>query len=339
MTENISVLEPSLSGFMMEPETTVQSEKIWNEEISSEPYARCIAASQRVRWDIEKDVIRGRSFDSRHKFLPDALSKVQELECLTPDSRRYLSQIQGRTYANMFHMAERFVNAKVLEISRDYWFGNQTVLEALVGFSQEELKHQRMFRRLEELAGEHMFPGYTFLPNPDEVATVVLGKSTWAVLALTHHLELVSQLHYRHSIGRDENVSPLYKDVFQYHWLEESQHAIMDELEWGRLDKQMSREEKDRAVDEFIELVNAVDGILQVQAEADGEYFARTCGHPLRGEQLHTVKKGILKAYRWQHILSGAQHPKVVKVLTGFITERQRERIRDAMAEVSHGIL
>ncbi|MDH4085149.1 MAG: hypothetical protein OEV99_17090 [Nitrospira sp.] len=335
----ISVLESSPSAFMINPEATFRSEEIQNEGISSEPYARCIAASQRVRWDIEKDVIRGRSFDSQHKFLPDALSKVQELEFLTPDSRRYLSQIQGRTYANMFHMAERFVNAKVLEISRDYWLGNQTALEALVGFSQEELKHQRMFRRLEELAGEHMSPGYSFLPNPDEVATIVLSKSTWAVLALTHHLELVSQLHYRQSIGRDENVSPLYKDVFQYHWLEESQHAIMDELEWGRLDKQMSWEAKDRAVDEFIELVNAVDGILQVQAEADGEYFARTCGHPLRGGQPQALKKGILKAYRWQHILSGAQHPKVIKVLTSFVTERQSERIQEAMAHVSHGSL
>jgi len=333
----ISVLESPLSAFMIRPEATFRSKEIWSEEISSEPYARCIAASQRVRWDIEKDVIRGRSLDSQHKFLPDALSKVQELDFLNSDSRRYLSQIQGRTYANMFHMAERFVNAKVLEISRDYWLGNQTALEALVGFSQEELKHQRMFRRLEELAGAHMAPGYSFLPNPNEVATVVLSKSTWAVLALTHHLELVSQLHYRQSIGRDENVSPLYKDIFQYHWLEESQHAIMDELEWGRLDKQMTWEERDRAVDQFIELVHAVDEILQGQAEADGEYFSRTCGHPLGKEQHQALKQGILKAYRWQHILSGAQHPKVIKVLTSFITERQSRRIQEAMADVSHG--
>src|SRR5215475_3702663 len=42
----------------------------------SERFARCIANSKRVRWDIETDVIRGRSFDISHKFLPDGLSQV-----------------------------------------------------------------------------------------------------------------------------------------------------------------------------------------------------------------------------------------------------------------------
>src|ERR1700739_1749595 len=47
-----------------------------NEQHNSERYARCIAASKRIRWDIDRDVIRGRSFDFTRKFLPDVLSKV-----------------------------------------------------------------------------------------------------------------------------------------------------------------------------------------------------------------------------------------------------------------------
>ena len=39
-------------------------------------YERSIETSKRVRWDIEKDVIRGRCFDTTHKFLPDGLSHV-----------------------------------------------------------------------------------------------------------------------------------------------------------------------------------------------------------------------------------------------------------------------
>ena len=35
----------------------------------TERFARCVAISKRVRWDIEKGVIRGRSFDAAHKFL------------------------------------------------------------------------------------------------------------------------------------------------------------------------------------------------------------------------------------------------------------------------------
>jgi hypothetical protein len=38
--------------------------------IPSERFAKCIASSKRVRWDIETDVIRGRRFDGASKFLP-----------------------------------------------------------------------------------------------------------------------------------------------------------------------------------------------------------------------------------------------------------------------------
>ncbi len=40
--------------------------------MSNNRYARCIETSKRVRWDIDKDVIRGRNFDTAHKFLPGA---------------------------------------------------------------------------------------------------------------------------------------------------------------------------------------------------------------------------------------------------------------------------
>ena len=327
-------LETPQSTFISEDRETFSQKDIQKPDMTSEPYARCIAASQRVRWDIDNDVIRGRRFDIQQKFLPDGLSKVQELDFLTTDEQRYLSQIQGRTYANVFHMAERFVNAKVLEISCDHSLGNQTALEALVRFSDEELKHQEMFRRLERLAGAQMAPGYTFLPDPNEVAKVVLSKSTWAVLALTLHIELVTQVHYRQSIDLDPHVSPLFKDTFRYHWLEESQHAILDELEWKRADKNLSVEVRDRAVDEFIELVGAVDGVLHIQAKADAEYFVRTCGRQLLEDQPHVVEQGVLKAYRWQHIISGAQQPHFIKVLSSLITENQGAKIQEALANI-----
>ena len=81
--------------------------------------------------------------------------------------------------------------------------------------------------------------GYTFLPQPNDVASVVLGKSTWAVLALTCHIELFTQAHYRESIEPDAELSALCKDVFLFHWQEESQHAILDELEWRREDAKL----------------------------------------------------------------------------------------------------
>ena len=40
-------------------------------------YARCIENSKRIRWDIDRDVIRGRGFEAGDKFLPDGLSLVE----------------------------------------------------------------------------------------------------------------------------------------------------------------------------------------------------------------------------------------------------------------------
>ena len=76
--------------------------------IDVDRYAKCIEVSKRVRWDIDKDVIRGRQFDFSQKFLPDGISKVDQLDFLNEDEKKLLSQIQGRTYANMFGFVERF---------------------------------------------------------------------------------------------------------------------------------------------------------------------------------------------------------------------------------------
>src|SRR5215475_7333269 len=132
------------------------------EQEHTDRYARSIAASKRVRWSIEEDVIRNRTFDTRQKFLPDGLSKVKDFGFLSDNEQRYLSQIQGRTYANVFGLVERYINAKVLELSREHWLEDQTALEALVRFSDEELKHQELFRRIEKLIADTMPAGYRF---------------------------------------------------------------------------------------------------------------------------------------------------------------------------------
>lgn len=294
-------------------------------------YARCIEASKRARWAIEEDVIRGRSFGSSEKYLPDGLSLAPLFTTLSDEEKRFVSRIQGRTYANVFGLVERFINAKVLEVSRDHWLGDQVALEALIRFSDEELKHQALFRRIDAMIADAMPSGYRFDVDPDAVAGVVLGKSTWAVLALTLDIELFTQLHYRQSIEPDEALSPLFRDVFLYHWKEESQHAILDELEWVRCDAGMTTEERDRAVDQFIELVAAVDGILQAQAGNDARYFVERCGRAVPASEAATIEAGFLEAYRWQYIHSGAQHERFGKVLSSLITEDQGRRIQAAL--------
>ena len=303
---------------------------------TSSRYAKVIEVSKRIRWDIDRDVLRARKFDYSKKFLPDGLSKIRQLDFLSVDERRLMSQIQGRTYANIFGLVERYIGAKMLELSRDYWLGDQVALEALVRFTDEELKHQELFRRIEHMMAEGMPAGYTFLPQPNDVANAVLGKSTWAVLGLTCHIELFTQAHYRQSIEPDGELSELWKDVFLFHWKEESQHAIMDELEWRREDAKLTPAQRDQAVTDLIELVAAVDGILQLQAAADTDYFLRVCDRALSSTQVAKLRDTILGAYRWQYITSGVQDERFGKILGGMITEAQMEHIGAALAPIIH---
>jgi hypothetical protein len=301
---------------------------------TTQRYARAIEASKRIRWDIDRDVIRGRMFDFNKKFMPDGLSKIAELTFLQPIEARFLSQVQGRTYANMFALVERYIGAKTLEISKDYWLGDQVALEGLVRLTDEELKHQELFRRLDVMAGAGMPAGYAFLPPANEVAGAVLSKGNWAVMALTTDIELFSQAHYRSSIEPQSDLSDLWKDVFLFHWKEESQHAIMDEIEWRREHAKLNAAERDQGVTELIELVGAVDGICQMQAKADAEYFLRCAGRKFSTAEETAIGDVILKAYRWQYIVTGAQEPRFAEALKSMTTPAQMERIGSALGPI-----
>jgi len=300
-------------------------------------YARCIKASKKVRWDIDADVIRGRDFDFTQTFLPAGLSRVDELGFLGATERRLLSQVQGRTYAYIFGLVERFIGAKVLELSGQHWLGDQVALEALVRFSDEELKHQELFRRIEDMLGARMPPGYRKMADPNEVARAVLAASTWSVLALTCHIELFTQQHYQQSIEPQDDLSPLWKDVFRFHWMEEVQHAMLDELEWQREHARLTMRQKEQAVDDLIGLVGAVDGILQAQSAADAEYFVAIAGRRFTGEEEAGIRALLLRAYRWQYIVSGVQHPHFGRLLAGMTTQAQMNRIQAALAPIFSG--
>jgi hypothetical protein len=176
--------------------------------------------------------------------------------------------------------------------------------------------------------------GYRQVADANDVARAVLGASTWSVLALTCHIELFVQAHYQESIAPREEVCPLFKDVFKYHWKDESQHVVLDELEWRDEHAKLSSLERDKAVNDLIGLVGAVDGILQEQAAADAEYFQRQIQRSFSADEVTQIKATVLGAYRWQYIISGVQHPHFGRLLTSMTTQEQMSRIQTALAPI-----
>jgi pimeloyl-ACP methyl ester carboxylesterase len=295
-------------------------------------YSKCLHNAQKVTWDIDADVIRFRQLDTGSKFLPDSLSLVTQLAFLNGSQQVLLSQVQGRTYAYLFGLIERCINAKMLERARAHCLGDQTAVAALLKFVQEELKHQELFRRIEKLADIALPAGYRMTTDPDAAAAAMLRKSNWAVLALTCFVEIFTQAHYLHSIRDDDDLSPLFRDVFYYHWIEEVQHATLDEMEWQRVHDELQPAAIDTAIDDFIELLAMVDGILQAQASADGEYFCHCADAYLSREHCNAVKAGLLKAYRLQYLVSGARIERFQRALSTKLTPEQMQRVDAAFA-------
>lgn len=301
-------------------------------------YAKVIEVSKRVRWEIERDLIRGRRFDYTRTFMPSGLSLAEELPFLSAADKRLFSQVQGRTYAYLFGLVERFIAAKVSDLGREHALGDQVAFEALVRMTDEELKHQELFRRLESMMAADMPAGYEMTADATAVAQAVLAAPTWSVLALTLHIELFTQAHYRASIEPDASLSELWKDVFLFHWKEESQHTILDEMELMREDAKLDPAARGAAVDGLIALVGAVDGILQAQSAADTRYFGAIVGRAMSDAEREQVQAAMLKAYRWQYIVSGIMEPRFRKVLFGLVDDAQAARIQCALAPLTYAV-
>ena len=264
--------------------------------MGSYSYAACLRNSYRVNWKIS-DVVGGRHFDASRHWLPARLSGAGRIACLTPAEKIKLSHVEMGSYAHLFGFVEEFIAPKMLN------------------FAAEEVKHMNLFREVRaSVDGTVAFP-LALLPGAPDVARAVLSKHTGAVLLLTAAIEWLTQLHYLSCFEGDESLDPFTRDIFKSHWLEESQHARMDHLETLRAFRPMSAEEKDRAIDDLIELVSAVDGLLQTQARLDIENLQACLWRRLGPPEQHEILAGVLAAKRYTFIESGVTHPNFLDLL------------------------
>ena len=156
---------------------------------------------------------------------------------------------------------------------------------------------------------EGMPEGYAFVPQPNDVAQrralqVAPGRCSRSPATSSSSRRCTTA----QSIEPDADLSALCKDVFLLPL--EGGVAARDPRRAGvaaRGRAARRAQERDRAVDDLIDLVGAVDGILQAQAAADARYFAHVCGRSLsRPSATQASTRRVLKAYRWQYIVSGA---------------------------------
>jgi hypothetical protein len=229
---------------------------------------------------------------------------------------------------------EEYIAPKMLTLARDFEIEQREAFDALTNFAAEEVKHMNLFRAVRAKVDDAMGFRLALLAGASDVARAVLGKHTGAVLLLTAAIEWMTQLHYVSCFKDDESLDPFTKHVFRSHWQEESQHARMDHLETLRAFEHMGPGEGDQAIDDLIELVGAVDGLLQTQARLDVENFRRYLDRRLEPGEASEIGAAVLAAKRYTFIESGVTHPNFVKLFGMVTTVAQQGKVSQALGSV-----
>jgi len=91
-------------------------------------------------------------------------------------------------------------------------------------------------------------------------------------------------------------------------------------------------------VTDLIELVAAVDSLLQAQAQADSEYFHGIAAAGLTARQRQSVQAAFLAAYRWQFVFSGVGDERFKAILRDLLTPTQSARIGQALGAIGTSV-
>jgi hypothetical protein len=298
--------------------------------MSNYTFAACLETSHKVNWKIE-DVIGGKEFDLSKRWIPASLSASSRVEGFTEKERRLLSHVEMAAYAHIFAYVEEFIAPKVSELALEHENDDRVAYDALTNFAKEEVKHMTLFKQLRDQVNQTVGFETDLIGNQAESAHYVLSKSTGAVLLLTACIEWFTQRHFTEAFRDDDDLDPLTKDVFRAHWLEESQHAQMDHLETLREFRTLDDQQRDKAVDELIELVAAVDGLLMDQVERDIANFITYLGRDLSASELDDLRGALVGSKRWTFIQSGVTHPRFIELIEAVTTASQQERIGSAL--------
>ena len=296
-------------------------------------YQDCLDNSKKVSW-VEDDVLADKNFDFSKRFLPNRLTGVDEIGCLNDNEKLQLNQIMGNGYCHIFAFVEEFIIPAVTEEAMKDVYGDEVRARSLLRFAEEELKHQELFRRSVDLFGQGFGSECGLIPGREEVAKIVRSKSKLTVMILTAIIEWFTQLHYIEHVRDDSDLDGLFRDLLRFHWMEEAQHAKLDTLLIGEVAEQLTLEERETAIDEVIELGGAIDGLLAQQIGLNIEALEKVAGRTFTAAEKEEITTKTQRAWRWTFLVSGLQHPNIVKAI-GELTTLGPGKIEGVAAALS----
>ena len=299
-------------------------------------YAKCVEVSKRIRWDTDRDVIRGRQFDFGKTFLPDGLSKVAQLP--VPQRRREAPVLAGagphlRQHVRAGRALHRRQGAgdqprplarrpgRARSAGAPDRRGTQAPGDVPPAGDDDGARHARRLP----------LPAAAQRRGAGGAGRIDLGR---AGAGVRHRAVLAGALPQQHRrprrrstrCGRTCSCSTGRRS-----------RSTPSSTRWSGCARTSgsTRRSATRRSSELIGLVGAVDGIVQMQAKADADYFAASRRPRVRRRsRSRRSTRRCSRAYRWQYIVSGVQDPRFLELLGSMINAEQGARINAALAPI-----
>lgn len=297
-------------------------------------YEATLHDSLKIQWNVDDLIGGAKSLDFTKPFLPDALTRTKQLEFLSESERLILNHIRGATYLHLFGLVEEFILPFTIDRAKDGPLTDKLRTRALLGFAEEEAKHQQLFQRFSSEFVKGFQKPIEFIGPAYAIAEHVLSHSQLSIAVLILHLEWLTQRHYLDSVKTDESLDPQFVSLLKHHWQEEAQHAKLDTLVTAELAAHASEAQVESAIDEFIEIVRFLDGGLQQQVVFDLSALENAIGRSLDEEQRSRYRTAQLSSYRYTFIVSGLEQKNFATTLNQ-LSARGAERVRELAKELS----
>lgn len=278
-------------------------------------YARALRASETVAWKLSDVLADDAVLDFGLPFLPEALAGTEALSFLDADERRVLNQIRAHGYLCAFGLVEEFILPFVLDRLRAQSDADMTEVRALLSFAAEEAKHIDLFRRFRAVFERGFGHRCDVIGPPSAIAEHVLGHGELGIGLLILHIEWMTQKHYVEMVRGDSELEPSFRRLLHAHWLEESQHALMDGWIVESVAAASSVEERARALDEYVQLLAFLDGGLAQQVELDRRALEAATGRTLDEEERARFVHIQRQSQRRTFLGAGVAHPRVRSML------------------------
>jgi hypothetical protein len=206
----------------------------------------------------------------------------------------------------------------VLEQLRRMGYDDIYAAQALLCFAEEESKHIHLFRRFaEEFELSFGTPCACIGPTRG-ITDAILKHSPLGILFITLHFEWMTQSHYLESIrdNKADNLDPQFCSMLKHHWMEEAQHTKMDTLLVNQLTSQMSSQEIEAGIEDYLAIVKMLDEELMTQVQLDLESLSKATGRTFTDAEKQEIQTTQEQSYRWAFLCAGITHPNFVKILT-----------------------